>query len=851
AGSREAEPLVLEFYGSAAPVDMADQEVSGGISINPPINGVWRWEGDDTLIFTAERPWSIGAKYTVSFAKDFFPPHIRVDPSFFFSIEGFSVWDAGSEFYIDPENSAVKRVLATLRANYPIDPASLEQNITIEPRIDRDSGSLKKKRYDFTVNYSKDFMEAYIVSEALGMPARDVSMRIDVKQGIRDSSGEGRYNSPIVFTVDIPGMTAYVRVENFSHELIKNEDQRYDQVFILSTRGTISPAELAQNIGAWELPVDLPDLPGIKGEKNYRWYSTDRVTPEVLALGRKLDLEAIPNELAYNAVNSYKFSVEPGRYIYVKLNNGAKFYGGYVLNEAWETTFQVKNFPKELAILSEGSILSFSGEKRLAMMSRGINAVRYAIGRIRPDDLNHLASQISGDMSNLNFRGYSFNQYNITEQYTEDADIPLDGERDMGFFSFDFSRYLANIPSRNLRHGFFVFTLQGRDPNSGYSDRRLIMVTDLGFFVKTNTDGTRDIFVQSIASGEPVEGALVSVLGLNGNPLVSVYSDSGGRAQIPALSAYRNEQAPTVYTARVGEDMSFMPYSASGRSLDYSSFDIGGLRGADDPKSLRAFLFSDRGLYRPGDEVRIGMAVKSGDWTMNLGGTPLEYTVNDPRGAEISSKRISLSPEGVEEIRFSTHDWSPTGTYTTSVYVIRENREREERVFLGSQTVKVEEFLPDTLNVSAVFAPLAEGETLPQGGWIAPAQLKALVRVRNLFGSPAAGNEVKAQMNLSPGHQYFRQYRDYRFQDPYLGKNSYQEFLGTKTTDGDGQAEFTLDLAKFEKATYALSFYTEAFEKGSGRNVSAEASLYVSPLPWLIGYRADGNLSYIQRDAVR
>ncbi|MDR1373670.1 MAG: hypothetical protein LBJ24_01725, partial [Treponema sp.] len=219
-------------------------------------------------------------------------------------------------------------------------------------------------------------------------------------------------------------------------------------------------------------------------------------------------------------------------------------------------------------------------------------------------------------------------------------------------------------------------------------------------------------------------------------------------------------------------------------------------------------------------------------------------------GAEIFNKRINLSPEGMEEIRFGTQTWSPTGTYTASVYVIRENR-NNERVFLGSQTVKVEEFLPDTLNVSAVFAPASGEGALPQGGWISPARLRGLVRVRNLFGTPAAGNEVKAQMSLSPGHQYFRQYRDYHFQDPYLRENSYQEFLGTQSTGGEGEAEFILDLAKFEKATYALRFYAEAFEKGGGRNVSAEASLYVSPLPWLIGYKADGNLNYIQRNAVR
>jgi uncharacterized protein YfaS (alpha-2-macroglobulin family) len=244
--------------------------------------------------------------------------------------------------------------------------------------------------------------------------------------------------------------------------------------------------------------------------------------------------------------------------------------------------------------------------------------------------------------------------------------------------------------------------------------------------------------------------------------------------------------------------------------------------------------------------VYIGMAVKSGDWAPRLEGTPLEWTVTDPRGQEIYNRRISLSAEGVEELSFRTQDWSPTGTYTANVYVIRPRQDgREDRVFLGSQTVKVEEFLPDALQVSAVFDPL------PREGWIAPGELKALVTVRNLFGTPAAGNEVKAQMNLSPGHQYFRQYRDYQFRDPYPARNSYQEYLGALSTDDEGQAAFTLNTAKFEKATYRLAFYTEAFEKGSGRNVSAETQVYVSPLPYLIGYKADGNLRYIQRDGTR
>jgi len=842
--------LTVFFRGSAAMLDMKDSNVPEGmITINPPIEGVWNWVDDDTLVFSTQQTWKIGKKYTVTFSKDFFPPHIKANNSFSFDIEDFSMRITESEFYIDPEDSAIKRTLFTIRTNYPLDTSSLERNITIEPQINADSGTLKKKQYLYSLTYNSDRTLAYIVSEPLGMPAKTIEMRLTIAAGVRDANNEGKAAGTQSAYVEIPGMTSFVRIEEVNYITVKNDKQLYDRVFVMETRGTVDINELTKNITVWVLPKDKPDLPGLKGRKDYSWRDVDDIVPEVLALAKKVKLEPLPNELKYSSTNSWKFEAESGQYIYFKLNEGTKFYGGYVLADSYEEIFKMGSFPRELSILSEGSILSFSGDKRLSMMSRGIKDVEYNIGRIRPDDINHLVSQTSGDVSNLNFRNYNFNQYNITEQYTEKTSVPVATERDIGYFSFDFSRYLDYIPNKNLRHGLFVFNVRSWD--GSYSDRRLIMVTDLGFFVKTNADSGKDLFVQSIASGNPVSGAAVSVLGLNGNPIFTAYTDSGGRVRIPDFDKnYTNERSPTVYTVVSGEDMSFMAYNTNGRNLDYSAFDIGGLRGASDPKTLRAFLFSDRGIYRPGDEVRIGLVIKSDDWSGKLGGTPLEYRITDPRGAEISNKRIKLSSEGVEEIRFSTQDWSPTGTYTASVYVIRENKLSsgelsESYTFLGSQTVKVEEFLPDTLNVSAVFDPV------PQDGWIAPGELKARVAVRNLFGTAASGNEVKAQINLSPGHQYFRQYRDYQFRDPYLAKNSFQEFLGTKTTNSDGTVEYSLNLEKFEKATYRLSFYTEAFEKGSGRNVSAETAVYVSPLPYLVGYKADGSLRYISRNTVR
>ena len=70
----------------------------------------------------------------------------------------------------------------------------------------------------------------------------------------------------------------------------------------------------------------------------------------------------------------------------------------------------------------------------------------------------------------------------------------------------------------------------GGDGDSS-EDTRLILVTDLGFIVKQAKDGTRDVFVQSIRTGAPVDGARVELVGGNGQPVLAATTEPTGRAR--------------------------------------------------------------------------------------------------------------------------------------------------------------------------------------------------------------------------------------------------------------------------------------------------------------------------------
>ena len=838
-------PLILTFSGSAAKSEDVGKVVSERITLDPPLPGTWEWSDDTKLLFTPETDWSVGASYKISISKDLFPDHIHVENKYAFNTADFEVTIPTEEFYIDPNNAKIKRILATISANYPIDPESLEKNIVIKPSIRVKTGTLENREYSCSIAYDDLKLNAYVVSEPIGMPVESESVTLTVKKGLRSILGGSVSKAELSTIVPIPGISDYVEITHGSHDLVKTPDQRYDQIITISSIGSINSAELLKSISAWALPKDLPELPGQKGEKDYKWYDPQFVTDDILRISESLNLTAIPNETDYSSINSFKFIAESGRYVFFKVKSGAKFYGDYYLGKDYRNIFQIKQYPKEVSILSDGAIVSMTGSKQLAMLTRGISDITCNVGRIRPDDINHLVSQSNGDLNAISFENYYFNEYNITEQYKEERKINISGSGSVDYFSFDFSKYLNWIPDKNLRYGLFIFTVGGSTKeNRNYRDKRLIMVTDLGFFVKSNADKTKDIFVQSIGDGNPVSGATVSVVSLNGNTIFNAITGNDGRVSLPDLSGYAQEKKPVSYVIRKGEDLSFMPYSEKGRAIDYSNFDVGGVIGATDPKTINAFIFSDRGFYRPGDTMHIGMIIKAGDWKINLANTPLECKIVDPKGSEVFSRKITLSPEGFEEILYRTEEYSLTGEYTASLYLIL-NDKKESRKYLGSETVKVEEFLPDNLNITMAFSPS------PQTGWIHPDKLDAVVTLRNLFGTAAAGNDVKGQISLSPGVQNFTKFQDYSFSDPYEKDKSYKEFLGTAQTNDSGICSFPVNLAKFDKATYQLRFYAEGFEKGGGRKVNNEIRVFISPLDYLIGYKADGDLSYINRDATR
>lgn len=862
-------PLIVTFAASAAPLERAGHPVDAkqaGISLTPEFAGQWSWDDDRTLRFQPHNDWPVGTRYTVKFdRRTAMAPSVRLDRyTFEFTSPAFAAKLAALEFHQDPVVAGNKKVVATVSFTHPVDPENFEKRVRLR-MFDRVNDTTEKELAapTFSVVYDKLKLNAFVHSAQLEVPAKSGRLNVSIASGVRATRGGNETEQPLEGNVEIPGLNS-LKITNVALDIARDERNEPQQVLLVSASFTVTEKEMPQRVGAWLLPLKHPDpklqAPFDRNGEPFRWTEAN-FRPEVLNNTTKLALTPIPGEQDHYENHSFRYTADPGRQVYVRVSAGTKSFGGYVLGEAAERILDVPEFPRELSILSKGSLLSLSGEKTLSLFARNVPAMRVEVGRLLPRQIQHLVSQTSGSFETPQFNNWAFDSANITERFVKIMPLAQVAPGKPQYEALDLGEYLDR--EGNDRRGIFLLRVQAWDTgtdrpleytgdswndarNSQLADTRLIVVTDLGLVVKRSVDDSRDLFVQSIADGTPVAGVSVDIIGRNGLPVLTETTDAEGHVRFPDLKSFKHEQQPVVWLAKRGGDSSFLPFSAGwderGRALDLSRFDIGGVQSNSDRAALSAYLFSDRGIYRPGEEIRAAAIVRSQDWNRRFDGVPLRLEITDPRGTVIRRETFVPGPGGFGEIRQPTRETSATGIYTLSLSVVRNENYGD---LIGSTTVQVRDFQPDRLRMTATFS------TQSADGWVSPDDLAANIHLENLFGTPAENRRVTTRMTLTPSIPSFRRFPDYRFHDPQFAAEGFSEQLADATTDAAGKATLALNLQRFARATYRLHLVVQGFEADGGRGVTTEAAQLVSNMKYLVGYKPDGDLTYLKRGAPR
>ena len=352
------------------------------------------------------------------------------------------------------------------------------------------------------------------------------------------------------------------------------------------------------------------------------------------------------------------------------------------------------------------------------------------------------------------------------------------------------------------------------------TESRLVVVSDLGLTVKRERASV-SAWVTSLREASALEGADVTVVSQNNQVLARGRTDADGWARMDLPAAMEDELAqPLVAVVTRGPDSNFLV-------LPGSEVDYPGARGAPyaEPGALEAMVYTERGIYRPGETVHAQILVRTAD-----GGAPAPFPallrIIRPDGQVFRELPMVLNERGAAPVSVAIPDYLPTGAYTLRAVL------PDSTTVLGDTTVQLEDFVPPQV--------AAEWRDVPAR--IAAGQdVRAFLAARFLFGRAAANLAAQVSVVFDPAPFASDRWPGYTFGDPGKKFEAIHRSLARTRLDADGACEVRTPTSTAWRPPAALRarLFATVVEPG-GRPVYAVADAQVDVYPFYVGLKADG-----------
>lgn len=361
-----------------------------------------------------------------------------------------------------------------------------------------------------------------------------------------------------------------------------------------------------------------------------------------------------------------------------------------------------------------------------------------------------------------------------------------------------------------------IYRISANATNTRWTDgRALITITDLAITAKAESEGSL-IWVTSLRTGEPVSDVHVKALSFNNQTLSSAKTDEDGIARL-RFARNHPDGKMWIITAEKDGDLSYLQPEDNQWMID----DIP-QSGRPYAKNYEVMLYTERGVYRPGDTIHTTAIIRS-----KTGSTPppfpLAVKVIRPDGrqvAELTAKPLDTD-QGVFHAEFTTRTDCQTGPYNFRVTLPGSNET------LGSVQTLVECFMPVRMEVNA--KPMAE-----RFGADTPPSID--VSARYLWDEPAAKIPVTITGTLQPIDFKSKAYPDYTF-----GWQTNRRTVSLPDSEGEldekGCAKIQVQLPESYKAgLYRMALSATVTEPG-GRSFSANTSATLDTVDRHVGLR--------------
>ena len=346
-----------------------------------------------------------------------------------------------------------------------------------------------------------------------------------------------------------------------------------------------------------------------------------------------------------------------------------------------------------------------------------------------------------------------------------------------------------------------------------------ILVSDLGLTAYNGADGMA-VAVRSLADGRPLPGVALRLYAHNNGELGTATTGADGIARFAGglLHGKGGDEPYAVMAYGAEGDFNFL-------ELGRAAFDLSdrGVGGREPPGPVDAYLYTDRGIYRPGESVHL-MALVRDEKAEALTNLPLTLRLLRPDGVVVDTKQLDAGDLGAHYQRYALPRDARMGTWQVELRV------DPKAPPIGTAEFRVEDFVPPTLKVelSAADTPIHPNEPFP-----------VAIAGTYYYGAPGAGLAVQAHATIGFDPKPFPSEPDFQFGLADEEHDSDRRDLDAPATDANGKSTLDVNLTDLPDLTRPLAATIEVsvFEP-SGRAIGATLTRPIRLRPVAIGLRS-------------
>jgi uncharacterized protein YfaS (alpha-2-macroglobulin family) len=384
----------------------------------------------------------------------------------------------------------------------------------------------------------------------------------------------------------------------------------------------------------------------------------------------------------------------------------------------------------------------------------------------------------------------------------------------------------------------------------------VVQVTNLGITVKDSPQNTL-VFVTRLDNGAPAASADVSIIQLDNSVAWRGRTNAEGVAQAPALTlrnrrrSWEFRQLKFIVTAAKDGDVAYVGSDWNEGIEPYAFNTEYDLHEAE--PLLRGTVFSDRGVYRLGEDVHV-KAILRRDTPSGIqlipAGTTLYVQLKDARDKVVDKRTVSLNAWSSAEWVTKLPGDSALGGYQLLVSLEKDAFEppvaKPDDPGGFDYQGQVRKIVRGEFLVAAYRRPdFRVDANLAGDSSLAGASLKGVVTARYLFGAPMQKRPVSWTYSRTPVYTapaaVLNKYPASRFTfigccDPNPGGNDGNGQLQAMSAvlDTRGQVQLDLQTPPSDGRPYQYTFEGDV-EDVSRQHIAGRASTVVHPAPWYIG----------------